>query len=60
MLKCITGAVVGWSAARLLPPPNPNERLKPPTSEELFIIVQKTQDYFIQIQKYLDKLDKEK
>jgi len=56
MIKFITGAVVGWSAARLLPPPSDETlRLKPPTMPELQFIAQKSQEFLIQIKKKMDE-----
>jgi len=54
MFKFIAGAVVGWTSARLLPPPS-GDRLKPPTSDELLVIVQKTREFLIQIKKKIEE-----
>jgi hypothetical protein len=56
MLKFIAGAVVGWTSARLLPPPSSmDDRLKPPTSEELLVIVQKTQAFLMEIKTKIEE-----
>ena len=54
MFKFIAGAVVGWTSARLLPPPS-GDRLKPPTSEELLVIVQKTQAFLMEIKTKIEE-----
>jgi len=54
MFKIIAGAIVGWTSARLLPPPS-HERLQPPTMDELKIIAQKTQDFVIAAQQIIQK-----
>lgn len=42
MFKFLSGVVVGWVSARALPPPeNTSDRLKPPTSDELYSLIMK-------------------
>ena len=56
MLKFTAGAVVGWVSARVLPSPkHSTDRLKPPTLEEIQILVQKAKDT---TNKIIEKLDK--
>ena len=42
MPKFATGLATGWIAARALPPPTKDDnRLKPPTADELYTLAQK-------------------
>lgn len=59
MLQFIAGAIVGWTSARLLPPPSDvTERLKPPTLDEIQLLASKTKDFMVKIKEKLDEEDK--
>lgn len=56
MLQFLAGAVAGWTAARILPPPSEAaERIKPPTLDEFQILVIKSKDFLAIIKKKLDE-----
>lgn len=56
MLQFLAGAVAGWTAARILPPPSEAaERIKPPTLDEFQILAIKSKDFLTMIKKKLDE-----
>ncbi len=54
MLPFIVGTVVGWTAARIVPSPI-NERIKPPTLDEIQLLATKSKDFFTKIKQKLDE-----
>ena len=57
MFKFIAGAVTGWVSARILPPPQEtSDRLKPPTSDELYMLAQRIKKV---VDDTIDKLDQQ-
>jgi len=55
MFKFVAGTFTGWVSARMLPPPTEtSDRLKPPTSDELYILAQKIKKV---VEDTMEKLD---
>lgn len=56
MLQFIAGAIVGWTSARILPPPSEaTERLSPPTLDEIQLLASKTKDFIVKLKEKLDE-----
>lgn len=60
MLRFLSGVLVGWTAARTLPPKDPNaSAFAPPTLHELSILTEKVRQMYKTLQKRIEEESKE-